>query len=92
MDESTELGVPCLGNGATAYAILTFLSLFASARKTLSLTTGPKLFAKFALHLDSYPIAIWELAADGVNHTIINFNVTLHTFKADLLAGYHHVD
>ena len=92
VEESTELRVPRLGDGATPYAILTFLSLFARARNTLSWTTGPKLFAKFSSHLDGYPMAVWELAADGVNHTVINFDNTLRTFKADLLAGYHYVD
>ena len=49
--ESTEVQVPKINDEASPYEILHFLSSFQKARSILRWTTGPKLFAKFPMHL-----------------------------------------
>ena len=91
-EETIEERIPKLSEDSSPYDILQFLSVFQRVRRTMNWTTGPKLYQKFAVHLSTYHLDVWELLTEDRNATVANFNEQLQEFKAELLQGYSYED
>lgn len=90
--EEFQERIPKLTDDASAYYILRFFNQFQHCRSIMSWTTGPRLYAKFIIHLSDMHRMNWESQIVGQAETVATFDAQIQLFKSSLLLGYSYHD
>jgi hypothetical protein len=90
--EEIQERVPILQDDSTAFQVLEFFAAFAQCRRHMVWIAGPRLFQRFALHLNGTHLINWQIQIDGVDESPDDFDEQLAAFKISLLEGYKYGD